>query len=121
MVLLALVVILTGTTLYFALRQPLTDKPIPVSTDNVQTNPAPIQTTTTQYKSSNGFSMDYPKDWRLDNVIDGFKSIVEAQKSSANYFSIVSFSENTFGVGEEGPLPPSEIKIETFVYDNINI
>lgn len=68
------------------------------------------------YKSRHGFSIDYPKEWKLVTYMEEYGTLKEAEKDAGNYFSIQSYSDDDPRIQSYHYFPADTLKIEAWVY-----
>ncbi|HVY54240.1 MAG TPA: PsbP-related protein [Thermodesulfobacteriota bacterium] len=80
-------------------------KDVPKKTDAVET-----------YTSGHGFSIDYPKGWKLVTYMEEYETLEDAEKDAGNYFSIQSYQDDDPRIRGYHYFPADTLKIEAWVY-----
>lgn len=68
------------------------------------------------YKSRHGFSIGYPKGWRLETHMEGYGSLEDADKDGGNYFAIMSYQEDDPRMDGFHYFPADTLKVEVWVF-----
>jgi len=74
------------------------------------------EASTETYKSRHGFSIEYPKGWRLETYMEGYGSLEEAEKDGGNYFAIMSYGEDDPRMEGFHYFPADTLKVEVWVF-----